>query len=95
MVQGDLLRDLPEWSEELTENLEDEGMSASRDTPASTSHDSDSERPGKVISRKHEVFLLTSRKTEIAKYAREPTLQGLFAGNTLVKQYFEQKTLVT
>ena len=29
LAQGDLLRDLPERSEELTENLEDEGMIAS------------------------------------------------------------------
>ena len=41
------------------------------------------------------VFILTSQMTEIAKCAREPRVQGLLAGNALVKQYLEQKTLVT
>ena len=77
---GNLLHHLPEWLEDFTENLVVEGVSASRDTPASTSRDS--EPPRKVVSRKH----------EIAKYAREPRLQGLLAGNALVMQYFEPKT---
>ena len=34
-----LLRDLPEWFQEFTENLEDEGVLASRDTPANISQD--------------------------------------------------------
>ena len=41
------------------------------------------------------VFILTSRKTEIAKSARETILQGLLAGSVLVMQYLEQKTSVT
>ena len=45
--------------------------------------------------RESTVSLLTSRKSEIAKYATEPRLQGLLAGNALVMQYLEQKTLVT
>ena len=49
-VQGNFLRDLPEWLEDFTENLLDEGVSASRDTPASTSRDSDLEPPRKVVS---------------------------------------------
>ena len=36
--------------------------------------------------RGNTVFKLTYRRTEIAKYAREPRSQGLFAGNALVKQ---------
>ena len=55
-VLGNLLRDFQEWLEEFTENLEYEGVSASRDTPASASHASDSERPAKVVSRKHRIF---------------------------------------
>ena len=39
---GDLLRDLPEWLGDFTEHHVDEGVSASRDTPASTSCESDS-----------------------------------------------------
>ena len=49
------LRGLPEWSEEFTENLEDTEVPASRDTPANTSQDSDSERPTKVVSKKHRI----------------------------------------
>ena len=41
---------------ELTENLEYEGVLASRDTSASTSHDSDSERPRKAVSEKQSIF---------------------------------------
>ena len=56
LAWGHWLRDLPEWSEEFTENLEDEGVLASRNTPAHTSHDSDSERLTKVVSGKHIIF---------------------------------------
>ena len=52
-VKADLLRDLPEWSE----NLEDEGVLASWDTPASTSRKSHSELPRKAVSEKHTVFV--------------------------------------
>ena len=34
----------------------DEGVLASRDTPANTSHDSDSERPTKVVSRTYSIL---------------------------------------
>ena len=47
----DRLRDLPEWLEEFTDNLEDTEMLV----PAHSSHDSDSERPAKVASRKHRI----------------------------------------
>ena len=40
------------------------------------------------------VFVLTSRKTESAKYAREPRLQGLLARSALVMPYLVQKMLV-
>ena len=55
-VLGNQLRELPEWLEEFTDSLEDEGVLASRDTPANTSHDSDLERLAKVVSRKHSIF---------------------------------------
>ena len=41
------------------------------------------------------VYVRISRKTDIAKYARGPRLQGLLAENALLIQYFEQKMLVT
>ena len=50
----DRLRDLPEWLEEFTDNLEDTEVHA----PAHTSQDSDSERPTKLVqmSRKHSIY---------------------------------------
>ena len=53
-ASDDRLRDFPEWLEERTENLEDTEVLA----PAHSSHDSDSERPTKVASRKHSIFNL-------------------------------------
>ena len=44
---------MSEWSE----NLEDEGVLASRDTPASTSRKSDSEPPRKAVSEKRTIFV--------------------------------------
>ena len=41
------------------------------------------------------VFILSSRRTEIAKHAGEPQVQGLFAGNALVMPYRELKKLLT
>ena len=41
------------------------------------------------------VFIFTSQKTDIAKSASEPRLQGLLAGSELVKQYLGQNNLVT
>ena len=61
---------------------------------ANISHDSDSERLAKVAPGST-VFVLTSQKTEIAKYACEPKLQGFPAEDALAKQYLEQKSLVT
>ena len=49
------MRDFPEWVEEFTDNLEDKEVPASRDTPANTSQDSDSEHPAEVVSKKHSV----------------------------------------
>ena len=49
------LRDLPEWLEEFTDNLEYTEVHA----PAHISEDSDSERPTKVVSksRKHSIYI--------------------------------------
>ena len=48
------LRDLPEWLEESTDNLEDTEVHA----PAHISHDSDSEHPTRMVSksRKHSTY---------------------------------------
>ena len=74
-VQGYLLRDLPEWLEDFAENPVDEGVSASRDTRASTSHDSDSERPAKVVASKHSIFVThfpKDRNYEVCKRTKTP-----------------------
>ena len=64
---GDRLRDFPEWLAEFTENLEDTEVPAT----SHISHDSGSERPTKVPSRKHIIFTHFPRD-RIAKYACEP-----------------------
>ena len=79
------LRDLPEWLEEFTENLEDTEVPAARDVLQTLL---------KILIRN--VLLkwyqgstaptLKSRKTEIAKSARGVRLHGLLAGSALVKQ---------
>ena len=71
---NDRLRDLPEWFEGFEENLEDTEMPA----PAHISHDSDSERPAKVASRKHSIYthLPEDRNCEVClrtKMTRAPT----------------------
>ena len=87
--------DLPEWLEELTEHLVDEEASASSEGPASISREPLHQQHSiKVVSGKHSI-LFTSRKTETAKSARGPKLQGLLVENVPVIKYFEQKTLVT
>ena len=55
-ASGNWLRDLQEWAQEFTDNLEDEGVLQSRDTPTNTSQGSDSERTTKVVSGKHSIF---------------------------------------
>ena len=49
----------------------------------------------RVLSRKHSVFKLASRKTEISKSASEPKLQGLLAEEALAMLYVLQKSSLT
>ena len=55
-VRGNPLRDLPEWLEEITENLVDDSVSEHRDAPASSSRELSSEPRAKVVSGKHSIF---------------------------------------
>ena len=64
---GNRLRDLPEWLEEFTENLEDTEVPAN----AHISRDSDSERLTKWY-RGSTILILTTRTTDVAKSASEP-----------------------
>ena len=91
-ASGNRLRDLPEWLEEFTEHLEDEGVFSTKGThPQKTSQGSDSERPNKVVSRKHGFYVLLPKGQNCEICKRTCTL----AGSALVMQYLEQKTLVT
>ena len=62
---GNRFRDLPDWPEEFTDNLEDTEVPA----PANTSQDSDAERPTKVASMKHRIYthFQMDRNCEICK----------------------------
>ena len=81
--------DLPEWLEEFTEHpVVEEALPQGTHPQAllviQIRNLQEEEYRGSTL------FLLTSRKTEVAKCGREPRLQGLLAGNALVMQYFEQ-----
>ena len=60
----------------------------------SFSHELPSEPRAKVVSGKHSIFLLISRRTEIAMSAWEPKLQGLLTENALIRSCLERKLLV-
>ena len=62
------MRDLQGWLKEFTDNLENTEVPASRDT-GNTSHDSDSERPAKVATRRHSTcsHFQKDRNCEICK----------------------------
>ena len=87
------LRDLPEWLEEFTDDLEDTELHA----PARISQDSDLERSYEcgIKNQGSTVFIPNPQKTDIAKSVRGPELQGPLAEDALAKLYFKQKTLVT
>ena len=88
LVWRDLLRDLPEWLWEFTENLVDERVPAHGDAPTSSS-----QPLRKVVSGKHSIDA-HSRRTEIAISAWGVKLQGLLAEDALVQSCPERKVLV-
>ena len=91
-----LCSDIPEWLQEFRENLVVDRVPERRDPHASSSHESSSE-PSPARSAelgKHSVFVLTSRKTEIARSARGRKSQGPRAEDSLAESYFLQKILV-
>ena len=55
-AREDLLRDLPEWLRDFTENLVDERVQAHWDAPASSSRESASEPLRKVVLITHSVY---------------------------------------
>ena len=87
--------EMPEWLEEFRENLVDDRVPERRDSPASSSHGSSLEAtPARSVDLGITVFILTSRKTEIARFARGPKSQGPHAEDVLAGSYFVQKILV-
>ena len=83
------MRDLPEWSEEFRDNLEDTEVPAL----ANTSQDSDSEHPSKVASRKHRLH--THFPKRLKSLQSNPDDKGSLQEGALAKQYLGQKMLVT
>ena len=62
--------EIPEWLQEFTENLVDDRVPEHKDSHARSSHGSTLE------PERSAVFILTSRKTEIARSVKGPKLQG-------------------
>ena len=82
------LRDLPEWLEEFTDNLED----TETPVPAHVSQDSDSERPAKVASkiRRHSIFTHFPKDRHCEVCMRTKITKAL-AEDALAKQNLVQK----
>ena len=78
-----------------SESLVDDRVPERRDSHASSSHGLSLERTRRSDLGKHTVFILTSRKTEIARSAIGPKLQGPRAEDVLAESYLVQKILVT
>ena len=91
LVTGDRLRDLPEWLEEFTDNLEDTEVPAL----ANTSHDSDSELSTKVASRKHRIKNSPPSSPKLRSLQANHDDKVSLQKATWQKQYYGQKSLVT
>ena len=86
----------PEWLQEFRENLVDDEIPEHGDSHASASHEVSLKPTFKRREDlgKHSVLLI-SLKTEIARSASGPKLQGLRAEDAMVEPYFVLKILVT
>ena len=90
-----LCSDIPEWLQEFRENLVDDRVPEHRDSQASSSHELSLEpTPARLVVLVNTVFILTSRKTEIARSARGPKSQEPRAEDVLAESYLVQKILV-
>ena len=85
------------WLQEFMENLVDDEIPIHGDSHATSSHEAYLEPIFKrrEDSGKHSVFILISLKTESARSAKGPKLQGLHAEDAMAKAYIVLKTLVT
>ena len=89
----------PEWLQEFRENLVDDEIPLQGGSHASSSHEGSLEPTTKRREDlgKHNVhtFILISLRTEIARSASGPKLQGLRAEDAKAKPYLELTILVT
>ena len=90
-VRGNLSHDPSEWLQEFRHV--DESVPENRDA-SSSSHELPQDRKQKCY-RVSTSFLLTSRRTETARSAWEPKLQGRRAEDAMAEPYLLQKVLVT
>ena len=91
LVLGNRLQDLSERLEDFTENLADERLSASRDTPTSIFLESNHEPPRKVVSSKHSTFthFPKDQNCEICKRTKiTRALCKKRTGNTVLRAAF-------
>ena len=88
--------EIPEWLQEFRENLVDDRVPEHGDSHASSSHEVSLE-PTSTRSEDlvNTVLILISLKTEIARYARGPKLQGPRAEDAMAEPYLVQTNLVT
>ena len=87
------LHDLPEWLEDFSENLEDEGVLETENTPASTSRESDSELPRKVVSRRTRYFYSLRESPKLRSMQEDQRTKAPCRKRTGDKHWPEQKTL--
>ena len=88
--------EIPEWLQEFRENLVDDEIPLQGGSHASSSHEASLE----PITKRREdlgkhMFILISLRTEIARSASGPKLQGLRAEDAKAKPYLELTTSVT
>ena len=90
-----LCSEIPEWLQEFRENLVDDRVPEHRDSHASSSHEPFLEPTytRSVDLGKHSAILISLR-TEIARSASGPKLQGLRAEDAKAKSHLVQKILV-
>ena len=89
--------EIPEWLQEFRENLVDDEIPLQGGSHASSSHEASLEPTTErdVRTWVSTVFILISLRTEIARSASGPKLQGLRAEDAKAKPYLELTILVT
>ena len=89
--------EIPEWLQEFRENLVDDEIPIQGGSHASSSHEASFRADHKEDVRfwVNTMFILISLKTEIARSASGPKLQGLHAEDAKAKPYLELTILVT